>query len=85
MPMLSLRWLSMLSRYLKARGIHFAGEPLGRPKKVTGENKAELNHLSAQRCEESLQRIPIEGKFGQGKNGYALSDIRARRVDTSAA
>ena len=87
--MLSLRWLSMLSvmlsRYLKALGIHFAGKPLGRPKKVTEENKAELKQLSAQRREEYRQRIPIEGKFGQGKNGYALSDIRARRADTSAA
>ena len=65
--MLSLRWLSMLSRYLKARGIHFAGEPLGRPKNVTEENKAELKRLSTQRREEYLQRISLEGKFGQGR------------------
>ncbi len=32
-----------------------------------------------------LQRIPIEGKFGQGKNGYRLSYIRAKRADTSVA
>jgi len=65
-------------RYLKARGIRFAGKPLGRPKTVTEENKAELKRLSAQRREEYLQRIPIEGKFGQGKNGYGLSYIRAK-------
>jgi hypothetical protein len=39
--------------------------------------------LKAQRREEYLQRIPIEGKFGQGKNGYDLNYIRARRPDTS--
>jgi len=72
-------------RYLKDRGIRFAGKPLGRPKKVTEENKAELKRLSAQRREEYLQRIPIEGKFGQGKNGYRLNYIRAKRADTSAA
>ena len=72
-------------RYLKDRGIRFAGKPLGRPKKVTEENKAELKRLAAQRREEYLQRIPIEGKFGQGKNGYRLNYIRAKRADTSAA
>ena len=30
-----------------------------------------------------LQRIPIEGKFGQGKNGYRLNYIRAKQSDTS--
>jgi hypothetical protein len=35
--------------------------------------------------EEYLQRIPIEGKFGQGKNGYNLNYIRAKRADTSFA
>ena len=32
-----------------------------------------------------MQRIPIEGKFGQGKNGYRLNYIRAKRADTSSA
>ncbi len=72
-------------RYLKSRGIRFAGKPLGRPKKVTEENRTELRRLSAQRREEYLQRIPIEGKFGQGKSGYRLNYIRAKRADTSFA
>jgi len=72
-------------RYLKARGIRFAGKPLGRPKKVTEENQAELKRLSTRRREEYRQRIPIEGKFGQGKNGYRLNYVRAKRADTSAA
>lgn len=71
--------------YLKARGIRFVGKPLGRPKKVTQENQAELKQLSAQRREDYRQRIPIEGKFGQGKQGYRLNAIRAKRADTSFA
>jgi IS5 family transposase len=71
--------------YLKGHGIRFAGKPLGRPKKVTEANREELIRLKAQRREEYLQRIPIEGKFGQGKNGYRLNYIRAKRADTSLA
>jgi hypothetical protein len=71
--------------YLKRHGIRFAGKPLGRPKKVTESNREELKRLKAQRRKEYLQRIPIEGKFGQGKNGYRLNCIRAKRADTSVA
>ena len=72
-------------RYLKQKGIHFAGKPLGRPKTVTEENREEMKQLKAQRRTDYLQRIPIEGKFGQGKNGYRLNYIRAKRADTSLA
>jgi IS5 family transposase len=72
-------------RYLKGHGIRFAGKPLGRPKTETPESREELDRLKAQRREEYLQRIPIEGKFGQGKNGYRLNYIRAKRADTSLA
>jgi hypothetical protein len=44
-----------------------------------------LKRLKIQRREEYLQRIPIEGKFGQGTNGYRLNYIRAKRADTSSA
>ncbi len=71
--------------YLKTKNIRFAGKPLGRPRKVTEANREELKRLKAQRREEYLQRIPIEGKFGQGKNGYGLNYIRAKRADTSEA
>lgn len=72
-------------RYLKQHGIRFAGKPLGRPRQVTEANREEVKRLKAQRREEYLQRIPIEGKFGQGKNGYRLNYIRAKRSDTSTA
>ena len=71
--------------YLREKGIHYAGKPLGRPKKVTPGNKEELKMLKVQRREDYRQRIPIEGKFGQGKSAYGLSYIRAKRADTSAA
>jgi transposase, IS5 family len=71
--------------YLKQRGIHFAGKPLGRPKQVTDENRGQLIQLKVQRRQDYLQRIPIEGKFGQGKNGYRLNYIRAKRANTSFA
>ncbi len=72
-------------RYLKEHHIRFAGKPLGRPRNVTEANREELKRLKAQRREEYLQRIPIEGKFGQGKNGYDLNYIRAKRPDTAYA
>jgi IS5 family transposase len=72
-------------RYLKGHGIRFAGKPLGRPRTVTEANREVLKRLKRQRREEYLQRIPIEGKFGQGKNGYRLNYIRAKRADTSFA
>ncbi len=68
-----------------AVGQHIPRGPLGRPKKVTAENKAELERLKAQRQQAYRERIPIEGKFGQGKNGYRLNYIRAKRADTSLA
>ena len=70
---------------LKQRGIRFAGKPLGRPKKITDDNREVLKQTQAQRREDYRQRIPIEGKFGQGKSGYRLNYIRAKRADTSLA
>ena len=72
-------------KYLKEKGIRFAGKPLGRPKKETDANRAELKQQKAQRREDYRQRIPIEGKFGQGKHGYRLNTIRSKRADTSVA
>ena len=71
--------------YLKGHGIRFAGKPLGGPKKVTDANKEDLKRLKAQQREDYLQRIPIEGKFRQGKNGYRPNYIRAKRADTTFA
>mgnify|MGYP001597189795 CR=1 FL=1 len=72
-------------KYLKERGIRFGGKRLGRPPKKTKENKERLQELKAQRIQDSRERIPIEGKFGQGKNGYRLNYIRAKLQQTSEA
>ncbi len=58
---------------------------LGRPKKETLANKAELKAAKKQRHADYVQRIPIEGKFGQGKSGYGLNRIKAKTAKTSYA
>lgn len=68
-------------KWLKENGIKFAGKPLGRPPKETSENKK----AKQQRHEDYCRRIPIEGKFGQGKNAYGLDYIRAKTARTSEA
>lgn len=72
-------------RYLKEKGIRFSGKPLGRPPQMTEENRVEFKKLQKQRREDYRQRIPVEGKFGQGKNGYNLNYIRAKTARTSEA
>lgn len=64
--------------WLKERGIRFSGKPLGRPPviPVTPYQKRK------QKIENGI-RNQIEGKFGQGKNAYGLSKIRARAAKTS--
>ena len=69
--------------YLKSKGIRFGGKPLGRPKKQTEDNKKELYEEKQKRKKDYRDRIPIEGKFGQGKNGYDLNYIRAKLPETS--
>jgi IS5 family transposase len=75
----------IIESILKERGIRFGGKPLGRPPKKTEENAARLEQEKKQRIQDSRERIPIEGKFGQGKNGYRLNYIRAKLQDTSEA
>lgn len=72
-------------KYLKENGIRFGGKALGRPPKKTPENAERLQRERQQRFLDSRERIPIEGKFGQGKNGYRLNYIRAKLQKTSEA
>ena len=72
-------------KYLADRHIRFAGKALGRPKKETTDNRQQLRTEARRRRAEYRERIPIEGKFGQGKNGYRLNYIRARTRATSEA
>lgn len=59
-------------KWLKEKGIKLAAKPLGRP-----SAKAVENHVRPG------ERNPIEGKFGQAKNGYGMNRIRARLKNTS--
>ena len=66
-------------RYLKERGIRITAAPLGR-KPV----KAKQSYYQRRKArKEAAERNHIEGKFGQGKNGYNLNEIRARLKATS--
>jgi hypothetical protein len=63
-------------QYLKDHGIRFSGKPLGRPPKLSKEEKRELKKgLSV--------RNRIEGKFGEGKRKYDLDLIKAKTPRTS--
>jgi IS5 family transposase len=64
--------------WLKELGIRYSGKPLGRPsvKSQTPYSKRK------QKVEQGI-RNQVEGKFGQGKNGYNLNKIRARAQGTS--
>jgi IS5 family transposase len=55
-------------RYLKEHNIRIVGKPLGRPKKekLSGYRKYKTR-------KEQNMRNHVEGKFGQGKNGYELN------------
>lgn len=64
--------------WLKELGIRYSGKPLGRP-----SVKHQTPYWKRKHREEQGMRNEVEGKFGQGKNGYDLSRIRARSAKTS--
>jgi hypothetical protein len=66
-------------RFLKEKGIRYTGEPLGR--KPVKEIKSRYRKRKERR--EAAERNRVEGKFGQGKRGYGLNDIRAGLFSTS--
>lgn len=51
--------------------------------KVTEENREELEAAKLMARQDELNRIPVEGKFGQGKRRFGLSRIMAKLADTS--
>lgn len=66
--------------WLKERNIRITATPLGRKSK---EQLEESYYKKRKRKAEASQRNQIEGKFGQGKNGYNLNKIRAKLKETS--
>lgn len=71
-------------KYCRTHGIRLTGPPLGRPRKATPENRTELEAAQRQARQDELDRIPVEGKFGQGKRRFGLGRIMAKLADTSA-
>lgn len=66
-------------KYLKGKGIEIYGKPLGRPPKNPTETPAQ----KYRKKKKAAQRNHVEGKFGQGKRGYGLNNIKARLSETS--
>lgn len=66
-------------KYLKEKGIEIYGKPLGRPPKESTETPAQ----KYRKKKKAAQRNHVEGKFGQGKRGYGLNNIKARLPETS--
>jgi hypothetical protein len=65
--------------WLKERNIRITSLSLGRRK----NKENETYYQKRKRRKEAAERNHIEGKFGQGKNGYNLNEIRARLKNTS--
>ena len=68
-------------KFCKKHGIRLSGPPLGRPSADVEKQKA----MAKQACQDELDRIPIEGKFGQGKRRFSLSRIMCKLAITSEA
>ncbi len=72
-------------RYCKEKGIRLSGPPLGRPKQLTQANASELKQDRRIHRQDEIDRIAIEGKFGQGKRRFSLSLIMAKLATTCEA
>ena len=66
-------------RFCKKHGIRISGSPLGRP---IHESEQLKEQRKLQRQDE-LDRIAVEGKFGQGKRRFSLSRIMTKLAMTS--
>ncbi len=66
-------------KYCKKHRIRLSGPPLGRP---PGELEKQ-REIKSQARKDELERIPIEGKFGQAKRRFSLSRIMCKLAKTS--
>ncbi len=69
--------------YCKNLDIRLTGPALGRPRKMTAENAAELKAEKKLARQDELDRIPVEGKFGNAKRKGTLDRIMAKLAHTS--
>ena len=54
-------------RYLKSKGILFAGKPLGRPNKVTAANRQELQRLKAPAVKTTGNGFRLKATMGRAR------------------
>jgi hypothetical protein len=66
-------------KFCKKHGIRLSGPPLGRPPTDSDKQR----EIRIQVRQDELGRIPIEGKFGQGKRRFSLSRIMCKLARTS--
>jgi hypothetical protein len=66
-------------RFCKKHGIHLGGPQLGRPPADAAAQREQKRQQYRDECD----RIPVEGKFGQGKRRFSLSRIMAKLDTTS--
>jgi hypothetical protein len=64
-------------RFLSEKGIRLSAPPLGRSR----ENISDAE--KKQRRQDEIDRIPVEGKCGNGKRKYSLNRIYAKLKNTS--
>jgi IS5 family transposase len=69
-------------RFCGEKGIRLSGPPLGRPKIMTAEEAAREKR---RRRRDERYRIPVEGKFGQGKRRFSLDRIMTKLAVTSGS
>ncbi len=70
-------------KFCKKKGIRLSGPALGRKKKITDANKDELERLRQLAYQDEIDRIAIEGKFGQGKRRFSLGHVMTKLAKTS--
>ena len=74
--------INYTSAWLKERNIRITAPPLGRNSKELKEE----SYYKKQKCKKEAAEINrVEGKFGEGKNGYNLNKIKAKLKATSAS
>lgn len=66
-------------KFCKKHGIRLSGPRLGRPPK----DQSKQTEFKKQSWQDEIDRIPIEGKFGQAKRRFGLSRIMCKLARTS--
>jgi IS5 family transposase len=66
-------------KFCREKGIRLSGPRLGRPPRQSDDA---MKAVKKQARQDELDRIPIEGKFGQGKRRFGLNRVMAKLAKT---